>query len=139
MTAVFSTQAMPLWLVCSYAFVVGTVLASFACVVGERVAVRRSLWGRSVCVCGVPVPSWCNVPVLSWLALRGRARCCGASLPSRYVLSETAVGGWFALSAATLAWPALLVVSCALALGVCVAGSWGRAPSSGDACAAERR
>jgi leader peptidase (prepilin peptidase)/N-methyltransferase len=37
-----------------------------------------------------------NVPVFSWLLLRGRARCCGAQISSRYPLTELAVGLLFA-------------------------------------------
>lgn len=44
---------------------------------------------RSMCVsCSAPVPSWLNIPLFSWLSLRGKAACCGASIPSSYFIAE---------------------------------------------------
>src|ERR1700676_1896334 len=37
-----------------------------------------------------------NVPVLSWVVLRGRCRDCGAGISWRYPVVELAVGIWFA-------------------------------------------
>ncbi|HEU4539181.1 MAG TPA: prepilin peptidase, partial [Polyangiaceae bacterium] len=42
--------------------------------------------------CERPVRPYDNVPVLSWLALRGRARCCGVAISPRYPLVEAAGG-----------------------------------------------
>lgn len=54
---------------------------------------------RSVCpACGATVPSWLNVPVLSYLFLRGRARCCGASLSVQYPLVELVTAILFVLA-----------------------------------------
>jgi leader peptidase (prepilin peptidase)/N-methyltransferase len=61
--------------------------ASFFCVVLERGGVRQAD-GRSVCVCGTQIPMYRNIPVVSWLLQRGRAACCGARIPARYVLTE---------------------------------------------------
>lgn len=53
---------------------------------------------RSHCVeCGHLVRWYDNVPVLSWLVLRGRCRDCGAGISWRYPAVEVAVGMWFAL------------------------------------------
>lgn len=49
--------------------------------------------------CGVRIRPWDNVPVLSYLLLRGKARCCGAPISPRYPLVEL-LGGL--LSAAVL-------------------------------------
>jgi len=44
---------------------------------------------RSRCpVCKAPIPFWQNVPVVSWLVLRGRCARCGAAIPVRYPLVE---------------------------------------------------
>ncbi len=44
---------------------------------------------RSVCRgCGKKIPAYWNVPVLSWLFLRGKARCCGIRLSLQYPLVE---------------------------------------------------
>jgi prepilin signal peptidase PulO-like enzyme (type II secretory pathway) len=53
---------------------------------------------------------------MSWLVLRGKARCCGAKIPSRYILVEVGSGLVFATVAALS--PSLLV-TCAI-LAVCV-------------------
>jgi leader peptidase (prepilin peptidase)/N-methyltransferase len=76
--------------------VVGAVLAgalggsigSFAAVVLDRVPRGEALGGRSHCVCGQPIRAIDNVPVVSYLARRGRARCCGARIPPWYVVVE---------------------------------------------------
>lgn len=42
---------------------------------------------------------WENIPLASWLALRGRCRTCGTQIGARYVLVEAAVGGLWAFIA----------------------------------------
>jgi leader peptidase (prepilin peptidase)/N-methyltransferase len=68
--------------------VFGLVIASFIGVVGERVPRKETLWGRSHCVCGKQLGDTANLPVIGWLVLRGRAKCCGAKIPVRYVIGE---------------------------------------------------
>ncbi len=52
--------------------------------------------------CGKPVAPYDNIPVLSFLILRGRARCCGAKLSWRYPLVEL-LGGAASLAVLELA------------------------------------
>lgn len=81
----------------AYGGALGACFASFLCVVAERLPSGESLGGRSHCACGRPLRAYENVPLLGWLRVRGRARCCGAPLPARYVLSElvsAVVVGW---------------------------------------------
>jgi leader peptidase (prepilin peptidase)/N-methyltransferase len=48
---------------------------------------------RSACPkCGTPIAAWHNVPVISWLLLRGRCAHCSASIPVRYPLVEALTG-----------------------------------------------
>ncbi len=48
-----------------------------------------SLGSRSVCpACRQRIPWFDNLPVLSWLLLRGRARCCQARISVRYIAVE---------------------------------------------------
>ena len=59
---------------------------------------------RSHCrACGRMLKWWENVPLVSWIALRGRCRTCGASIGWRYAAVELAVGGLWAAVAWDLA------------------------------------
>lgn len=82
------------------AFVAGLVAGSFVTAVAHRVPRRISIVGpRSKCPsCGATIAAYDNVPVLSWLVLRGRSRCCGTEISPRYPLTELAVGVLFALT-----------------------------------------
>lgn len=85
------------------AAVFGAVFGSFAGVVLERIPRRLSINGRSECACGRLLKPWENVPVFGWLVARGRARCCGVTLPVWYLTVELVFAGAFALSAALAA------------------------------------
>jgi leader peptidase (prepilin peptidase)/N-methyltransferase len=83
-----------------FAFVLGLVAGSFVTAVAHRVPRGVSIVGaRSRCPsCQAQIAAYDNVPVLSWLLLRGRARCCGAPISARYPLTELALGLLFALT-----------------------------------------
>src|SRR3954454_22005804 len=76
------------------AFLAGLAVGSFATAVAHRVPRGISVaFARSECpACGAQIAAYDNVPVFSWLLLRGRARCCGARISPRYPLTELAVG-----------------------------------------------
>lgn len=80
-----------------FAFLLGMIGGSFIGVVAHRVPRQLSIVGpRSCCDgCGQTIAAYDNVPVFSWLLLRGRARCCGAPIPARYPLVELALGALF--------------------------------------------
>lgn len=80
------------------AFLFGLVVGSFLNVVAHRLPRGESLvHPRSRCPrCGTPVKAYDNVPVLSWLVLRGRCRHCGEPISARYPLVELATGLLFA-------------------------------------------
>jgi leader peptidase (prepilin peptidase) / N-methyltransferase len=86
------------------AFLGGLIAGSFTTVVAHRVPRGESIVGpRSRCpACGVQIAAYDNVPVLSWLLLRGRARCCGAAIAARYPLTELALGALYAATALVL-------------------------------------
>jgi leader peptidase (prepilin peptidase)/N-methyltransferase len=80
-------------------------LGSFLNVVAARLPEHRSLvTPGSTCVCGAPIAWHDNVPVVSYLFLRGRCRDCGVSISPRYPLVELTTG--------------LLVAACFLRFGV---------------------
>ncbi len=74
----------------TFAGVLGAIVGSFLNVVAYRLPRRESLIApASRCPsCGTPVKPYDNVPVLSWLLLRGRCRACRAPISSRYPLVE---------------------------------------------------
>jgi leader peptidase (prepilin peptidase) / N-methyltransferase len=74
------------------AFFPGLALGSFLNVVAARVPMRRSIVRpASTCMsCGTAIRRRDNVPVLSYLWLRGRCRACGARIALRYPAVELA-------------------------------------------------
>jgi leader peptidase (prepilin peptidase) / N-methyltransferase len=75
----------------------GLIFGSFATVVAHRVPRHESfVSGRSRCPhCGATIAAYDNVPVVSWLLLRGRCRSCRAAIPARYPLTELAMAALF--------------------------------------------
>jgi leader peptidase (prepilin peptidase)/N-methyltransferase len=86
-------------------FVPALAIGSFLNVVAARLPSGRSLVrpGSACPHCDAPIAWYDNVPVVSYLALRGRCRSCGAAIPVRYPLVELGT--------------ALLVAGCALKFG----------------------
>lgn len=72
------------------AFAGGLIFGSFLTVVAHRVPRGESVvGGRSHCPhCGAQIAAYDNVPVVSWILLRGRSRCCGEPISPRYPLTE---------------------------------------------------
>lgn len=80
--------------------VFGLLIGSFLNVVVWRVPRGESLLPDSRCPrCEAPIRPLQNVPVLSWIALRGRCANCGARISARYPLVELGTGVAFALVA----------------------------------------
>jgi leader peptidase (prepilin peptidase)/N-methyltransferase len=82
------------WLLRVFAFGWGTIWGSFVNVVVHRVPRDMSVVrpGSHCPGCGAPIAAWDNVPLFSWIVLRGRARCCGVRISPRYVVVEAAAG-----------------------------------------------
>ncbi len=74
----------------TFAGVFGAIVGSFLNVVVYRLPRRESLVRpASRCPgCGTPIRPYDNVPILSWLLLRGRCRSCKIAIPKRYPLVE---------------------------------------------------
>jgi general secretion pathway protein O len=130
------TAAFPLLWLCSVGLL-GAIVGSFLNVVIYRLPVMLEIrWQResllqlaqplpesaprfnlllphSCCTyCQHPVAARDNIPLLSFLWLKGKARCCGEPISWRYPLVEVATAGLFVLAA--LLWP----------LGIPLLGVW---------------
>ncbi|MBG6238961.1 leader peptidase (prepilin peptidase)/N-methyltransferase [Mycetocola sp. CAN_C7] len=81
--------------------VLGLLIGSFLNVVVYRVPAGMSIVSPpSACPgCGSEIKAYDNVPVLSWLALRGKCRSCHEPISARYPLVEAGVGVFFAVVA----------------------------------------
>jgi leader peptidase (prepilin peptidase)/N-methyltransferase len=81
----------------------GLIVGSLLNVVAHRLPRGESLVRpRSRCPqCGAQLRAVDQIPVVSWLALRGRCHCCGAAISARYPLVELATAGLYAAVVAT--------------------------------------
>ena len=87
------------------AFVVGACIGSFLNVCVYRIPLNRSVVhpGSHCAACGTPIPWYYNLPIISWLCLRGKTACCGTRIDLRYWLVE--VGMAFLFLALWLRYP----------------------------------
>lgn len=78
--------------------VLGAAIGSFLNVVVHRVPAGESIVspGSRCPSCHTPLAPYDNVPVLSWLVLRGKCRHCGAGISPRYPLLELLTAAVFA-------------------------------------------
>ncbi len=80
-------------------FLFGTIVGSFLNVVILRYNTGKGTGGRSGCFsCGATLKWYELVPILSWLALRGRCSSCGSKISAQYPLVEAGTGLLFFLS-----------------------------------------
>jgi leader peptidase (prepilin peptidase)/N-methyltransferase len=91
----FIPQLMPLWF--GLVFITGTCIGSFL-----NVCIWRIPRGKSIVTppsgcpkCGHMLPWYENIPLLSWLALRGKCSGCGNPISSRYFFVELLTGMLF--------------------------------------------
>lgn len=121
MSAVEQMHEIAPWFFPAVAFVFGACIGSFL-----NVCIYRLPKGESVvtpgshCACGQSIAWHDNIPILSWLLLRGRARCCGRSFSIRYPFVELLTASLFL--ACWLAFPSpgkavAGMVLCAIVIG----------------------
>lgn len=91
-----------MWFSALLGFILGAVLGSFFTAAADRFQRHKNLGGRSRCpVCGRSIAWRLNIPILSYLWLRGHAKCCKARIPLSYLALEAggacifAFVGWF--------------------------------------------
>lgn len=104
--------SLPSWLLTAYALILGLCVGSFLNVVVARLPHGKSLVRPpSACPqCGRNIRWYENIPVLSFLALRGRCRGCRTAISVRYPVIELLVGMLFLATAARFGWSWLLVL-----------------------------
>ena len=77
------------WFFASLAAIFGAVTGSFLNVCIYRIPVGRSIiFPGSSCACGRPIPFYHNIPIFTWLILRGKASCCEETFSIRYPAIE---------------------------------------------------
>lgn len=104
----------------------GLIVGSFLNVLIYRVPRHESIVSpRSKCPsCDTPIKERDNIPVISWLLLRGKCRACRAPISARYPLVELATGVLYGGVAARMGWdwevPAFLVMAASLLALSCI-------------------
>lgn len=109
-------------LILAFAFAFGAIVGSFLNVVVYRLPRGESVvTPRSRCpACGTAIPGWRNIPIVSWLLLRGRCGACKAPIAFRYPMVEAITGVLWTACAARfgIGWPFALSVVLASSLVV---------------------
>ena len=100
-------------------FLTGAVLGSFACCQAWRIHLKESgkkkingktVGNRSVCLsCGHQLSATENIPILSWIFLRGKCKKCGKKIGLAEILSELSLGAVF-LILGFFIWPDIISI-----------------------------
>ncbi|HEX5706239.1 MAG TPA: prepilin peptidase [Pyrinomonadaceae bacterium] len=95
-----AVTGLPTLLVLAFVAVIGACIGSFLNVVIHRVPREESIvFPNSRCpACGTNIKPYDNLPVVSWLLLRGRCRACRAPISARYPAVELLTAALFALT-----------------------------------------
>ena len=82
-----------------FLFVLGSAIGSFLNVLVYRLPAGQSIIkpGSHCPACKTPIAWYDNIPIVSWLLLRGRCRHCGRRISLRYPLIELTCASAFAL------------------------------------------
>ena len=93
-----NTLGLPLPLACLLMGIFGAIIGSFLNVVIHRVPREQSIvLPESACPsCRAPIKAYDNIPIISFLVLRGRCRGCGAKISPRYPVVEALTALLFA-------------------------------------------
>ena len=98
LSAIENATAPQLPVACALMAVLGAMIGSFLNVVIHRLPLEQSIvFPNSTCPkCRKPIKPYDNIPILSFLALRGRCRSCGARISPRYPAVEALTAALFA-------------------------------------------
>ena len=120
-----STDPIVFWIALATATVAGLLFGSFLNVCIARLPAHESIvTPRSRCLtCGTQIHAYDNIPLVSWLWLRGRCRACAARISILYPLVELGTAILFVgcVWQTGIAWQTLIdAVACFLLLGLAV-------------------
>jgi prepilin signal peptidase PulO-like enzyme (type II secretory pathway) len=105
--------------------VLGACIGSFLTCAAWRIPQRISLAGRSICpTCGVQLKERWNLPIIGWLALRGRSGCCKTPISPRYIGIESGVALLGAVLTNLIGFVPAFVVAVTMILIVGGYGQW---------------
>ena len=92
------STGLPDWIGYAFAFLFGSIVGSFLNVVIHRVPHKKSIvFPNSACPdCGDAIKGYDNIPIVSWLILRGKCRRCKHAISARYPAVELLAGLLFA-------------------------------------------
>jgi leader peptidase (prepilin peptidase)/N-methyltransferase len=115
-TLLAEIEAMAPWFLPTGAFIFGAIIGSFLNVVIYRIPAGKSIvTPGSHCACGQPITWNHNIPIVSWILLRGRANCCGQPYSIRYPFVEALTATLFLLAwlklAPVIAISAMILIS----------------------------
>src|SRR4051812_26301128 len=90
LTAIQNAIDVSLPVACAFMAMLGAIIGSFLNVVIHRVPNQQSVvFPSSKCPkCLAEIRSYDNIPIISYLTLRGRCRQCGAGISARYPVVE---------------------------------------------------
>ena len=105
--------------------VCGALFGSFVNVLAHRLPRRESIVKpRSRCpACGTMIRAYDNIPIVSWLILRGHCRNCGVQIPLRYPLVEAVTALLFVVLGLKFGREAALVPALAMAVTLVAAAA----------------
>jgi leader peptidase (prepilin peptidase)/N-methyltransferase len=97
--AIESALAVPLPIACTFTGILGALIGSFLNVVIHRVPREQSIvLPNSACPsCRTPLRAYDNIPILSFLILRGKCRTCKKPISIRYPIVEALTATLFVL------------------------------------------
>lgn len=86
------------------AFILGSLIGSFLNVLIIRTPLDQSVsFPASHCMsCNTPLRPWHNIPIFSWIFLRGKCAFCGTKISAQYPIIEILSGAIFLFSAMKL-------------------------------------
>jgi leader peptidase (prepilin peptidase)/N-methyltransferase len=115
-----------MWQIAAFALAFGCCVGSYLNVVIYRLplGMKTSEPRRSFCpACKYQIPMWHNIPILSWLLLRGKCANCGVRISPRYLFVELLTGLLFLAAFVLLGWDWKVLAAWTF-LALAVAGSF---------------